>query len=161
MNSRCSCCEGSADPGSRAQQRRFGAGLSLSGERLASVHTWPSPHPAPTSSALRLTQVQNGPEFPPQTYSLYSTWYKRESGSSNLYLPPLNTESVLFRMRTLAVCARRASALSPPRAAQRQWRAFSVSPFMGTAQSSSMRPLDGIRVLDMTRVLAGVCSPHP
>lgn len=123
--------------------------------RLASVHT----PPAQTSSAWRLRKLTTTPRIP--SFSFFVTLYLQEIlRESQTYLPHGNTEPFpLSRMRTLAACARRASALTAPRAGQRQWRPFSVSPFMGSAQSGSMRPLDGIRVLDMTRVLAGVCLP--
>ncbi|MBE3044862.1 hypothetical protein IMZ48_20340 [Candidatus Bathyarchaeota archaeon] len=64
-------------------------------------------------------------------------------------------------MRVLAACARRAAVRAPAGFVRQQWRSFSASSAVRTAaQSDSKRPLDGIRVLDMTRVLAGVSPPR-
>ena len=65
----------------------------------------------------------------------------------------------LPKMRALTLFARRAAVSTPAAMARRQWRPFSASSCVGAAQGGSMSPLDGIRILDMTRVLAGVCSP--
>lgn len=60
-------------------------------------------------------------------------------------------------MRALAGAWRAAAPRIPGLLRRAERRPFSVSSVMCEAQGGSMRPLDGVRVLDMTRVLAGVC----
>lgn len=60
-------------------------------------------------------------------------------------------------MRALAGAWRAAAPRVPGLLRRAERRPFSVSPVVYEAQGGSMRPLDGVRVLDMTRVLAGVC----